>query len=294
VNQPELSIILVNYNDRAHLPACLSSLEQAIKHLDAEVILVDNHSEDGSPELAKSAFPWVRLIMNDQNAGYPKANNIGLQSSYGRFVLFLNTDTVVPEDALFALLAEIKARPDVGAIGPALVDENSRHQVSFGKSVSFFAEIRQKLLLNPYYRMALRFSRRSREVGWLSGACLLLRKDAVEASGPFDERFFLYFEDIDLCRRIENKGFRLIFFPAARIIHIGGAITSARKWRSRLEYRRSQLLFYRKYNSRLSLYFLGFYLRLNALFLSLSKSRQAEEKALFQDELRRLLRSQDH
>jgi len=291
-NEPELSVILVNYNDRAHLPACLSSLEKALASLSAEVILVDNQSSDWSLELIRSLFPWVRLIENDQNVGFPRANNIGFKQSRGDYVLFLNTDTVVPESAAAALLAEIKARPKAGAVGPALIHENGRFQVSFGKKVGFFPEIRQKIILNPYHRIALRHSRRARAVGWLSAACLLTRRTAVEAAGLFDEVFFLYFEDIDLCRRISDKGFKLIFLPAVRISHIGGAATSVRRWRSRLEYRRSQLRFYKKHASRLSLGLLRFYLKMTSLALAVS-ARRDEEIKLFREELRRILADGD-
>jgi GT2 family glycosyltransferase len=289
-NKPELSIVIVNYNDRAHLPACLTSLEKAVSGLSAEVILVDNQSGDGSPELVRSLFPWVRLIEIGKNVGYPQANNIGFRQSHGEYVLFLNTDTVVPAAAPAALLAEIKARPEVGAVGPALVHENGRFQVSFGKKVGFLSEIRQKLILNSYTRIAFRHSRKLRAVGWLSGACLLARRAAVETAGLFDEGFFLYFEDIDLCRRITDKGFKLVFYPAVRISHVGGAATSARPWQSRLEYRRSQLRFYKKHNSRLSLRLLRLYLKLTVLALGLGASKQGdEEKKLFREGLRRIL-----
>jgi hypothetical protein len=292
INEPELSVVLVNYNDRAHLPACLSSLEKAVSGLSAEVILVDNHSEDGSPELVRSAFPWVRLIENDQNVGYPRANNIGFSQCHGDYVFFLNTDTVVPAAAPAALLAEIKARPEVGAVGPALVHENGRIQVSFGTRVGFFSEICQKLILNPFFRIALRRSRKARGVGWLSGACLLARRASIEAAGLFDEGFFLYFEDIDLCRRITAEGFKLLFFPEVRVSHVGGAATSALRWQSRLEYRRSQLRFYEKHSSRLSLRLLKLYLKLIILALGASTQRD-EEKRLFREGLQRILTGQD-
>lgn len=291
-NKPELSVILVNYNDRAHLPACLSSLEKALAGLSAEVILVDNHSGDGSPEIIRSSFPWVRLIENDQNVGFPRANNAGFKQSRGDYVLFLNTDTVVPASAAAALLAEIKARPEAGAVGPALVHENGRFQVSFGKNVGFFSEIRQKIILNPYYRIALRHSRRSRAVGWLSAACLLTRRTALEAAGLFDEGFFLYFEDIDLCRRISEKGFTLMFLPVVRFSHVEGAATSVRRWQSRLEYRRSQLRFYKKHDSRLSSRLLRLYLKLTSLTLAVS-ARKDEGKKDFREGLRELLTSKD-
>ena len=290
--EKELSVILVNYNDRAHLPACLSSLEKALSGLSAEVILVDNRSEDGSPALVRSSFPWVTLIENERNVGYPTANNIGFKQSRGASVLFLNTDTVVPPAAPAALLAEIKARPEVGAIGPALVRENGRFQVSFGEKVGFFSEFRQKLILNPYYKAALRHASKPRAVGWLSGACLLAKRAAVEAAGLFDETFFLYFEDIDLCRRVAGQGFKLVYFPAIRVVHGEGATTSVRRWRSRLEYRRSQLRFYEKHASRLSLRLLRLYLRLIILALGASALGD-EEKKRYRKGLREILRSRD-
>ncbi len=287
-SEPELSVILVNYNDRVHLEACLASLQNALAGQSAEVILVDNRSSDGSQALVKSLFPWVRLIENEQNAGYPRGNNTGFRQSQGEYILFLNTDTVMPAAAPLALLAEIKARPEVGAVGPALVREDGRFQVSFGKWVGFFSEFRQKLILNPYHRIALRYSRKPREVGWLSGACLLVRRPAIEKVGLFDEGFFLYFEDIDLCRRIAAQGFKLVFLPTAQVCHVGGAATSTRPWQSRLEYRRSQLYFYRKHNPPLSLWLLRLYLKASLLALR-ARSARDEERKLFRQGLRESL-----
>jgi GT2 family glycosyltransferase len=288
----ELSVILVNHNDRAHLEPCLTSLLRALSGLKAEVIVVDNRSTDGSQALVKSSFPRVRLIENDRNLGYPRGNNIGYSHSRGDCILFLNADTVVPEAAPAALLYEIKARPEVGAIGPALVHEDGSFQVSFGKKVDFFAELRQKFFLNPYHRIALRHSRRPREVGWLSGACLLARRSALEAAGLFDEDFFLYFEDIDLCRRIAAKGFKLLFLPSVRVTHVEGGATSAQRRQSRLEYRRSQLRFYRKHNSRPSLRLLRAFLRSSILVLGAWPVRDGEKKR-FRQGLREILEARD-
>jgi GT2 family glycosyltransferase len=285
---PELSVILVNHNDRAHLKDCLTSLERALTGLSAEVILVDNQSSDGSQALVRSSFPWARLIENDRNLGFPLANNIGYGHSRGEHVLFLNTDTVMPEGAPDALLTELKARPEAGAVGPALVHEDGSFQVSFGKRVDFFAEFRQKLIVNPYYKIALRYAREPREVGWLSGACLLARRSALESAGLFDEGFFLYFEDIDLCRRIAAAGFKLVFVPSVRVTHVGGGATSARRWEARLDYRRSQLRFYRKHNSRSSLRLLRIYLKAVTIALGVRPTRN-EEKRRFREALRGVL-----
>jgi GT2 family glycosyltransferase len=284
----ELSVILVNYNDRSHLPDCLASLEKALSGLNAEVILVDNRSGDGSPNWVRASFPWVRLVENDRNVGYPRANNLGFSLSRGEFILFLNTDTVVPAAAPAELLVEIKSRPEAGAVGPALVRPDGSFQVSFGNMSGFFSELRQKLFLNLYYRIALRYLRRPRAVGWLSGACLLARRAAVEAAGLFDEGFFLYFEDIDLCRRMDGKGFGLILCPGVRVFHAGGGATSSARWRNRLEYRRSQLRFYEKHSSRSSRRLLRLYLRLSILFLGPPVTGDGEKRR-FREGLRDVL-----
>jgi len=276
----ELSVILVNFNDRPHLSPCLESVQAAAQSLSAEVILVDNHSDDGSPELVRESFPWVKLIVNEQNAGFAKANNAGFRASSGRFVLFLNTDTILPAGSLAALLDELKRRPEAGGAGPALVRSDSSFQVSFGKDVGFFAELRQKFLLNPYYKIRLRYSRRVRSVGWLSGACLLARRDAVAAAGLFDENFFIYFEDIDLCRRIRDLGFELLYVPAVKVVHFGGATTAARKLRSRLLYRESQLSYYEKHGAGPSVFLLKAYLRLSLAGLKLFRVRTAEDREI--------------
>jgi len=291
--KPELTIILVNFNDEAHLEDCLSSLEKGTSKLAAEVILVDNHSQDGSSELVRTAFPRVKLIRNEENFGYARANNIGIKASSGEFILFLNTDTVVPPEALPALVAELRARTQAGAVGPALVHENGRFQVSFGGRRNFFSEIGQKCFLNPYYKSVLGRSSKPRDVWWVSGACLLARRTAVEEAGFLDENFFLYFEDIDLCLRMREKGWEIVFFPSIRITHAGAATTSALKLQTRLEYRRSQVYFYRKHNSRISGALLKIFLKLDLGWATLSWRRTPEEKELVRSEKARIFENEN-
>ena len=286
---PAVSIILVNYNDRVHLPACLSSLVTALGDGQQEIIVVDNHSTDGSPEMVESSFPQVRLIRETENLGFARANNIGIKATRGDCLLFLNPDTVMPEGSLAALLSALLSRPDAGAVGPAL-RKRAGYQVSFGKEVNFFAELWQKFVRNPYFKITLRFSRRVRETGWLSGACLLARRRAVELAGLFDERFFLYFEDIDLCRRMRRLGFKLWFEPRVEVFHEGGAATSRLKRRSRWEYRRSQLYYYRKHASRTSLFLLTCYLKLNFFLRRAFCPGRATERDELRKQMRRVFR----
>jgi GT2 family glycosyltransferase len=260
---PELSVVLVNYNDLCHLKECLSSLTDTVEDIPFEVIVVDNQSTDGSLRWLREHAPQVRRIANAENLGFARANNQGIQESLGEYVLFLNTDTVLEPHAVAFLLEELRSNPTVGAVGPALLCGKKAFQVSFGKKVSFFREIFQKTMLNPYYSFRLKKSAKKREVGWLSAACFLTRKYILDEVGLFDESFFLYFEDIDLCVRIREKGYILRYLPEAKVFHWGGASTEGLRLFCRYHYRKSQLYFYKKHNSKVAQTLLRLYLRLN-------------------------------
>ncbi len=260
---PALSVILVNYNDLHHLKDCLSSLDDGAEDIPFEVIVVDNQSTDGTARWIREHAPRVRLIVNAENLGFARANNQGIRESRGEYILFLNTDTILERQAIPLLLEEMKSDQTVGAIGPALLCGENKFQVSFGKMVSFFQEVIQKTMLNPYHRLRLKRHAKKCRVGWLSAACLLTRRDILEEVGLFDETFFLYFEDIDICVRIREKGHVLEYFPQARVFHLGGASTKGLELFSRYHYRKSQLYFYKKHNSGLSQFLLRLYLWVN-------------------------------
>jgi len=259
---PLLSVILVYHDDRRHLGACLEAVRRIPPDLPTEAILVDNASTDGGIEEAAAAFPAVRIVRNESNPGFGAANNRAVGESSGEFLLFLNTDTVLQSGAVSLLLDALRADDGAAAAGPLLYPGEGKAQVSFGNRVDFFGQLVQKLFLNPFYKKAVLRHPRTRRTGWLSAACLLCRRAAFAEAGGFDERFFLYFEDIDLCLRMRKAGGRLLYVPAARVFHAGGASTGVRPSASRLAYRRSQLLFYKKHASRGSLRLLRGYLRI--------------------------------
>ncbi len=258
-----LSVILVSYNARAPLEACLRSLTTSVADIPHEIIVVDNASQDGTAEMVERAFPEVRLIRNRENLGYPKANNQGVAAAEGEFVLLLNPDTEVPPGAPDRLMAELRARPRAGAVAPVLRLPSGRIQVSFGWSVGFLSESAKKLVLNRFLSRWAEKHRSPRKMGWLGGACLLIRREVLEQVRGFDETFFLYFEDIDLCYRIRNLGFDLYLVPDVEIRHVGGASISGLRLLGRFHYRRSQLRFYRKHASLVSRWCLKSYLWLN-------------------------------
>jgi len=264
---PELSIIFINFNDSVHLEKSLLSLEKNAQDIDYEVIIVDNNSTDGSQEFIKDHFPSIKFICNEENRGFAKANNQGIRESKGEYILLLNTDTSINPGALGELLQEMRGSSDIGGAGPALLRGKDDYQVSFGRKVNFFSELLQKSFLNTYYKMKLKREKKEREVDWLSGACLLIKKSILIEVGLFDENFFLYFEDIDLCLRIKENGWRLIYLPQAEVFHSGGGSTKSLKLASRFHYRKSQLYFYEKHNSKISVALLRTYLRICFLFL---------------------------
>ena len=280
-----ISVILVNYNGKAFIEECLDPLVQEPDAERLEIFVVDNGSSDGSPELISKKYPEVILLRNAENRGYAWANNRGIQAARGEYILLLNTDTVVQPGVLLELLKILKSDRDAGAIGPLLYYNEGKYQVSFGKKVDFIHEMLQKSILNFVYKRRLKLLRRNLYVGWLSGACMLIEKTALKDAGHFDDNFFLYFEDIDLCYRLRKKKFKLIFTPSVKVYHKGGGSSAAESLKNRFFYRQSQLYFYRKHNSKMSLFLLQMYLSV-VFFLSYLKSclgreSQAREKMNF-------------
>ena len=289
---PELSIIITNYNVKDYLRDCLSSINKNFSSSDAETIVIDNSSSDGSPEFIEKNFPRVKLIRNHINLGYAKANNQGIKEAKGEFILLLNPDTVILPGAMDILRDEMRFTPTVGAIGPALLSGENHFQVSFGREISFCNEVLQKSLLNHYFRLKLKKMQKKREVAWLSGACILTRRSLLEEIGLFDEDFFLFFEDIDLCRRIRKNGWELIFLPQAKIFHMGGGSTAKLKKPSLYHYRKSQLIYYKKHGSRLSIFLLHVYLRINFALLYISNLFKSSEDNKFVRNLFHLLKKE--
>lgn len=201
----DLSIVIVSFNQRAYLERCLETIRATLSDstLQAEVFVVDNASEDGSLPMVRERFPRVRTIQNGENQGFSKANNQALALARGRYVLLLNNDTEVLPGALENLVFFADTHPDLGAVGPLLLD-------SAGKEHRLPASI-----FSPLY-----WSRKkAQRVSWIVGACVLLRRDALEQLGGLDEDFFFYYEDVDLGLKLKKAGLVSYFAPDARVIH---------------------------------------------------------------------------
>lgn len=254
---PRLSIVIVTFNSRRDVAACLESLAAAPPAVPSEIIVVDNASADGTADWVRERFPQARVIEAGSNAGFARANNIGIRASTGDLVLLLNPDTVVTGTALDALAAYLDRHAGTAAVGPRIVDGNGRAELSFGPMIGPLAELGQKLLVVGHARQwavisgqVERMTRQSRDVDWVSGACLLARRADLDRVGLLDERFFLYTEDVDLCARLRAGGRRVHFHAGATIVHRRGQSGAAAPAATRAAYRRSHLAFYEKHHPR--------------------------------------------
>jgi N-acetylglucosaminyl-diphospho-decaprenol L-rhamnosyltransferase len=230
-----LSVIIVSYNVKHFLEHCLLSLQHAMRDLEAEVIVVDNHSSDGSVEFLQQKFPWVKFICNETNVGYARANNVGWRASSGRFLLFLNPDTIVPEDGLLKMIVALEGHPGVAALGVKMIDgsgtflqESKRGEPtawnSFCKMSGLTSMFPRSKWFAGYYAGHISDDR-DQEVEILSGACLLAVSEVVRELGGFDERFFMYAEDIDLSHRIRKVGYKNLYYSGTTILHFKGEST---------------------------------------------------------------------
>ena len=244
LSMPRLSIIIVAYNSTGEIDACLGSLVQHPPSTDHEIVVVDNASTDGTAAAVRSRWREVRVIDAGANVGFARANNLGIQQTFGSLILLLNPDTSVPAGSLDMLVAALDARHDAAVVGPRLIDANGRVELSFGRMLSPLAELRQKFLA----AYAESITRKPREVHWVSGACLLVRRADAEAVGLMDERFFMYAEDVDFCASIRARGRRVLFCPTAEVVHLRGRSRATASAATERAYRRSQLAFYEKHH----------------------------------------------
>lgn len=250
---PTLDIVIASCNTCAELDACLKSLADAPPAGLATIWVVDNASTDGTVEHVRAAWPDVSLIALDRNVGFAAANNIAIRRSDSALVLLLNSDTMVPPRAIDVLIERLLATGATAA-GPRLVDAHGRPEVSFGAMLSPLVELRQRRLVraaasdSPAARARIaQLVAHERYTDWVSGACLLVRRaDAVRA-GLLDERYFMYEEDVDFCAALRAGGGRILFTPAAEIVHLRGRSIGRASARSHALYDASHLAFYEKH-----------------------------------------------
>ncbi len=255
MQDPSLSIVIVSWTTRDLLHRCLAAIaagQGARPGPAVEVIVVDNASSDGSAELVRSAFPWVSLLENSANLGFARANNQGIAQAHGRYVVLLNSDTEVQDDALARLASFADAHPQAGAVGPRLLNADGSLQPSCHPMLTPTREFWRLLFMEPIRPRATYPLERwgtawPRRVEVIKGACVLLRAAALAQVGPLDERYFIYTEEVDLCYRLAQAGWELWWEPAARVVHYGGASTRQAAQEMYVQLYRSKIQFYRKF-----------------------------------------------
>jgi N-acetylglucosaminyl-diphospho-decaprenol L-rhamnosyltransferase len=290
-----LSVVIVSYNVKYFLEQCLSSLKKAIEGISVdgaitEVYTIDNASSDGSVDFLESRYPDFHFIRNKENSGFAKANNLVLPLCKGEFVLFLNPDTILAEDSLQICISFLREHTDAGALGVRMIDGAGRFlreskrgfpypAASFFKMSGLTHLFPRSKIFSSYY-MGHLDDDQTQTVDVLSGAFMMVRKTALDKTGGFDERFFMYAEDIDLSYRIYEAGFRNYYLPATTIIHFKGESTQKDIRYVKMFYSAMRLFmkkhFENKGNSpRLYLLNLGLRLRRSLTFFRLSFKNSA-------------------
>jgi GT2 family glycosyltransferase len=246
----DISIIIVNWNTKDLLKNCLDSITQTVKDISYEVIVVDNGSRDGSAEMLKTGFPHVRLIENSRNLGFAAANNQGLRVMSGRYALLLNTDTVLQKHAVQELFAFMETCPEAAMACGQLLNADGSKQNSIASFPTLLTLLTNTPLLE--YLMPRKYpSKRHHyvrpiEVDSGIGACLLVRKKAIDAVGELDERYFFFFEETDWAYAMKKAGWKIFHVPTAFIYHLQGQ-SIGNDVSSRIAFYRSRYLFFRKW-----------------------------------------------
>jgi GT2 family glycosyltransferase len=250
MKKPTLSIIVVSFNTQKLLSGCLKSVFRSTKGLDFEVIVVDNHSQDGSAEMVKKEFPGVKLIANSQNTGFSRANNQGLRQAKGSFLLLLNSDTIVHKDALVKMVAFLKSKKEAGVVGPRLLNQDGSYQPSAGRFPTL--GVSAIMLFKEHFRADDRVRgsfAKTRPVDWVMGAALMVKKEALNQAGLLDEAIFMYLEEVELCYRIKSKGWKIFFYPQAKITHLGQGSSLSGRQGPILNIYKGLTYFYQKHRS---------------------------------------------
>lgn len=260
----KLSIIIVSYNTASLLHQSLASVENALAYnnlrKESEVIVVDNASKDESQTLVKKNYPLVKLICNNENLGFARANNQGIKTAQGKYILLLNSDTRVKNNSLVKLLEAIEGKENIGVIGGKLLNRDGSIQQSAGFfpnliKIFFWMTFLDDIpvitsLIKPYHITNKNFYKHPGTVDWVTGACLLTRKETLKDSGLFDEKLFMYGEEVEWCYRVKKKGYQIVYSPAAEIYHDKGASSSQGEIAGIVDEYQAILYFYRKHGEK--------------------------------------------
>lgn len=251
----DISVVIVSYNGRDLLRRCLTSLYENTRGVQFEVIVVDNASQDGTPEMVEAEFTSIRLVRRTTNSGYARAVNEGVSNGHGGAFLILNPDTELTSDALASMYAYLQEHEDIGILAPKLVNGDGSLQLSCRAfpniSTALFNRYSLLTRLFPQNRFSARYLMSDfdhhaiSDVDWVSGACWLLSRRVYDEIGPLDEGYFWSIEDVDYCRRVHRAGMRVVYYPDVSIVHHIGGSSATLPNRSIVERHRGMWRYYR-------------------------------------------------
>lgn len=260
-----ISIIIPSWNTKDLLRQCLVSIyEIRNTRYELEIIVVDNASTDGSSEMVEKEFPEVILIKNKKNLGYGAANNQGMKKAKGDYFLFLNSDTIVKDKAPLKMARFLAQHPEAGVVGCKLLNQDGTDQPSFGPFPHLL--VSAVMLFGEHWLGDLirHSSDKVKETDWVMGAALMVKREAAKKTGPMDESIFMYLDEVEWCYRIKKAGYKVMFYPGAKIIHLGGASSPTGRKDPILNIYRGLIYFYKKHYSGWQLPFLRLMLKLKA------------------------------
>lgn len=272
-----LSIIIISWNTKQLLQDCLESIYKTTNEVSYEIIVVDNASSDGSVEMVKTEFGKVILIENDVNMGFARANNVAFPQAVGRYVLLLNSDTVVLPGSLDLAVEFLDKNSDVGALTPKILNaDGSIQHPCYVKEPSLGAEFYDAFELRRILHLERTDTKPAGdvvcEVAHACGCSLFFRKEALEKVGYLDERMIFSFEDADICMRIRRSGWKILYFPESKIIHFGGASRKKHENKAVDATLQSKYVFYNKYHGKLYVIALAACLIISAFIKGLIKA----------------------
>lgn len=256
-NRSSLGIIIISFNVRKLLKECLESIARETRRTRHEIWVIDNHSRDDSVRMLKESFPQVRLIENSENLGFTRANNQAIANCRCDLILLLNPDTVIQEGALDKMVRFMDENPNVGAAGCRVLNEDGTLQLACRRSIptpkAAFYKLSGLSRLFPHSKVMARYNltyldpNTTHEVDAVSGAFLLIRREVVDRIGMLDEDFWIFGEDIDWCIRTKKAGWKVMYYPDARILHYKGVGCGTNRPKTGYEFYRAMYLFHKKH-----------------------------------------------
>jgi GT2 family glycosyltransferase len=258
-----LSIVVVTWNAKKYVWECLSSLLKLKELCSSEIIVIDNDSSDGTPELVRDSFPLVKLVRNDSNLGFAKATNIGIKEASGKYVCLINSDVVVPEGCIESMFRYMEQNQDIGLLGPQMLGPDGLVHRSTMRFPTVWSSFCHALALDSLFKGSKFFGGflmrdfehdKTMDVDVLNGWFWMVRRTALDQVGLLDERFFIYGEDIDWCRRFYLADWRVVLYHAAAALHYGGASSARAPIRFYIEMQRANLQYWKKHSSRLAIW----------------------------------------